>query len=95
MIQLRIQYSAQLRTAAGRGEEAITLDDGSSLESLVRQLAQAHGGDVAAHLLAADGSIRPSLMIARNGAAVPSTLAARTTLVDGDVILFMPPIAGG
>jgi len=93
-MKLRVQYTAQLRTAAGRPEEEVELPDGSSLGVLLRHLAARLDG-AAPHLIAADGRPHRSLLIVVNDAAVPTHDAAGTLLYSGDVVLLLPPIAGG
>ena len=50
-MKLRVQYTAQLRTAVGRAEEDVDLPEGSSLHALLVQLAADRGRDVAMHLV--------------------------------------------
>jgi molybdopterin synthase sulfur carrier subunit len=94
-MKLSVQYSAQLRTAAGRQQEEVELPDGSSLAALLKHLASRLDEHAAAHLIAPGGSIRPSLLVVVNDSAAPVQLAASTELRHGDVVLLLPPIAGG
>jgi molybdopterin synthase sulfur carrier subunit len=93
-MKLRVQYTAQLRTAVGRPEDELELPEGSSLTILVGHLAQ-RLHDVAAHLIAADGQINRNLLVVVNGQVVGQSEAATTVLHDKDVVLLLPPIAGG
>jgi len=93
-MKLRVQYTAQLRTAVGRPEDELELPDGSSLAILVGHLAQ-RLDDVASHLIAADGQINRNLLVVVNGQVVGQSEAATTVLHDKDVVLLLPPIAGG
>ena len=94
-MKLRVQYTAQLRTAVGRPDDELDLPDGSSLAALLDHLIATLDDAAAAHLLAPGGHIRPSLLIVVNDAAAPLHAAAITELRHGDVVLLLPPIAGG
>ena len=94
-MKLRVQYTAQLRTAVGRAEEDVDLPEGSSLHALLVQLAADRGRDVAMHLVTDAGEAQPSLLVAVNNAAVSAREAAATTVKCCDVVTLMPPIAGG
>lgn len=91
---LRVEYRAQLRAAVGRTEEEVELPAGSCLSELLAQLAARHRA-AEAHLVTAEGQVRPSLLVVVNESAVSTRDAATTVLQDGDVILLLPPIAGG
>jgi MoaD family protein len=91
---VHVRYTAQLRAAAGLTEEAVELAPGSSVADLLRHLAGRHS-QAAAHLLVSPAQVRPSLLVVVNEGAVPARQTAATALHDGDVILLLPPIAGG
>ncbi|MCI0360121.1 MAG: MoaD/ThiS family protein [Planctomycetaceae bacterium] len=94
-MKLRVQYTAQLRTAVGRTEDEVELPEGSSLAALVEHLAAQLDDAAAGHLVGPGGGIRPSLLVVVNEAAAPAHAVATTSLQDGDVVLLLPPIAGG
>ena len=94
-MKLRVQYRAQMRTAAGRSEDEVELPEGSSLEALLGHLAERLGQETAAHLVTGDGDVHSSLLIVVNDSVVVPRAAAHTVLRDGDVLTFLPPIAGG
>jgi sulfur-carrier protein len=93
-MKLRVQYTAQLRTAAGRPEDEVELPEGSTLAELLAHLASKLNG-AAPHLIAEGGRTPRSLLIVVNDVAVPAHAAATTLLAPGDVITLLPPIAGG
>jgi molybdopterin converting factor small subunit len=94
-MKLRVHYSAQLRAAVGRPHDELDLPDGSSLAALLDGLIGQLDSAARTHLIAPGGGIRPSLLIVVNDAAAPVHAAASTELQDGDVVLLLPPIAGG
>lgn len=93
---VRVQYTAQLRAAVGRVEEEIETTEGRSslFDLLVRVATELHCA-AAPFVLAADGSLQPSLLIGVNGTGVSPRDARNVTLRGGDVVTLMPPIAGG
>ena len=94
-IQVQVDYSGQLRTAAGHGEATVELAEGTTLRGLLDRLA-ADAPSLQSHLFGDDGDVQPSLLLVVNGAAVPSGEAAeRVALVSGDAVSLMPPVAGG
>jgi len=94
-MKLRVQYTAQLRTAIGCAEEEVELPEGSSLAVLLDHLANLRGHEAAKHLLNPAGDAPHSLLVIVNDAAKPASLARTTVLRPGDTISLLPPIAGG
>lgn len=94
-MRLRVQYTAQLRAAVGRSEEEIDLPEGSNLAELLVHVASILCREAAGYVLTSRGELQPSLLVAVNDGAV-STREARAVLVNsGDVVMLLPPIAGG
>jgi MoaD family protein len=93
-MKLRVQYTAQLRTAVGRPEDEVDLPVGSNLAGLIDQLSQRLDG-VASRLIAPAGRLDRNLLVVVNGHAIAWPDALATELQDGDVVLLLPPIAGG
>ncbi len=94
-MKLRVEYTAQLRTVAGRPADEIELPPGSRLTDLFRHLAERLGDGGAAHLFASDGHASRSLLIVVNGVAALARESAHRELEPGDTVLLLPPIAGG
>jgi molybdopterin converting factor small subunit len=95
MIKLRVQYTAQLRTVIGRHEDEVELPPGSNVAGLLDHLASALGDGAAAHLVAPGGQRPRNLLVVVNDSAAPAYVAAHMLLKNGDVVLLLPPIAGG
>jgi molybdopterin converting factor small subunit len=93
-MKLQVQYTAQLRAALGRSEDRVLLPEGSSLAELLVHLSTCHG-QAREHLLTDGGETRPSLLMVVNGVAVTARDARSTVLHSEDVVILMPPIAGG
>jgi molybdopterin converting factor small subunit len=94
-MKLRVRYTAQLRTAAGRADDEVELPDGSSVAALLGHVAEKLGSDAAMHLLSPGGHAPPGLLVVLNDEAVTGRSAATTLLRPGDVVTLLPPIAGG
>jgi len=94
-MKVRIQYTAQLRTAIGRSEEEAELPDGSTLAALLSHLATRHNHVASPHLITATGRAQSSLMIVVNDSAVAAHQSDSICLRAGDVVTLLPPIAGG
>lgn len=93
-MKLRVQYMAQLRTAAGCSEEVVELPDTARLSDLLHHLAMTYH-DARSHFMTDTGQPRPSLLIVVNEAAVSAREAEATMLHPNDVVTLLPPIAGG
>jgi molybdopterin converting factor small subunit len=93
-MKVRVQYTAQLRTAIGRDGDVVELPDGSSLATLIQYLAGVLDG-AASHLISADGHVHRSLLVVINDSAVAARDAPAQVLAPGDTVTFLPPIAGG
>lgn len=94
-MKLRVLYTAQMRTAAGRSEEEVELPDGSSLGALLGHLAARLGHEAAAHLVGTAGQAHGSLLIVVNDSMIASQQTSTIVLRTGDVVMLLPPIAGG
>jgi sulfur-carrier protein len=95
MMKVRVQYTAQLRTALGQADEDIELPDGSTLASLLSHLAAQHGHKAHSHFTGPGGEVPKSLLIVVNDSAKSAIVADATVLSSGDVVTLLPPIAGG
>jgi molybdopterin converting factor subunit 1 len=81
-IRVRVLYFGQARDAAGRGEEVVSLPSASSVGALVDRSLKAHQ--------------RLRTMSAAMRVAVNEEIAERDDrLAEGDVVAFLPPVAGG
>jgi MoaD family protein len=93
-VKIVVQFSGQLRSLVGDREVTWDCPDAIGLHELLALIA-ARYPDCREHLLAAEGVVRPSLLLVVNGVAVSAEAAAQTALRAGDVVALLPPIAGG
>lgn len=94
-MKLRIQYTGQLRTAAGLSEEELDLPESITLPALLQDLVTRLGESAAPHLLTPSGAPPCGLLIILNNTALPFPIPPSTILHPGDTITLLPPIAGG
>lgn len=94
-MRLRVQYTAQLRTLVGRTEQDVELTEGSNLADLLLQLTSEMSPEAAGYLLAPEGGLRPSLLVVVNNQSVSTAEADAVVLHTSDVVMLLPPIAGG
>jgi len=81
-IRVKVLYFGQARDAAGTGDEEFSLPSASSVRALVSKSMKAHRP-----LLGLTGVMR---------IAVNEEIAGNDDrLADGDVVAFLPPVAGG
>lgn len=89
---LTIEYTAQLRRAAGVACETIELRPGDTLRDVALRIAQRHGDDLRRQLIAADGMLQRSVLVFVGSEHVTDFGAP---LNDGQTITFSAPISGG
>lgn len=92
---IRIQYTAQLRTALGRNGDEVAAADGATLADVLATLAAGDDRRAAPFLLTPSGEVQPSLLLTVNGSAVAPREARGLVLRPNDEVVLLPPIAGG
>lgn len=81
-IRVKVLYFGQAREAAGKKEEEFSLPTASSVKTLLNSSLKAHQ-----ELRGMHGSLR---------VAVNEEVAGESdSLADGDIVAFLPPVAGG
>lgn len=93
-MKVQVKYTAQLRTVLERSEETCELPEAGSVEDLLMRLAE-HNPTARTHLLSSAGQVNPCLLLVVNNSAVAAADAPSRRLNDGDLVLLLPPIAGG
>ena len=88
-----VEYTAQLKRAAGKTRRDFELDDSGTLIDLVNAIADRHGDELARMLLAADGS--PQSTIIPFVGDDQNRWDAADALRDGVTVTLLAPISGG
>lgn len=92
---VHVEYTGQLRTAAGCGELTVHLEQETTLGGLLARLATDTPA-LTRHLFLQDGGVQPSLLLVVNGAAVTASQGGEDVILsDGSRVSLMPPVAGG
>jgi len=92
-MKVTVEYTAQVKRAAGISAEEFEFDATCSVRDLVTRVAAEHGDPLRGLLLDADGEVQPSLLLfvgdnqVRPGDPAP--------LNDRDVVTILSPISGG
>ncbi|MFQ5730598.1 MAG: MoaD/ThiS family protein [Planctomycetaceae bacterium] len=92
-MQINVEYSAQVKRAAGVGRERVELAGPATLGDLAACVADLHGDELKAVLLDGDGNVHPSILVFVGDEQVRA--GDGCALADGDVVAFLSPISGG
>jgi len=92
-VDVRVEYAAQVKRAAGIAAETVAVADDCSLQELAGQVAAAHGEALQKLLLDEGGGLQPSILIFVGDEQVRGD-AARV-LNGRDTVTFLSPISGG
>lgn len=92
-MQVSVEYTAQLRRAAGVAQESFELPPGSTVQQLAGQVAQRHGDQLAGVLLSETGTLQRSMLVFVDDEQIP--LDWPQPLRDGQRVTFAAPISGG
>ncbi|MCE9529979.1 MAG: MoaD/ThiS family protein [Planctomycetes bacterium] len=92
-MKITIEYFGPAREAAGLTREVVETDADMSAHRLIGSLAKSRGGRLASLLLAVDGSLSTSVLLAIGDRQVGP--GEDVALREGDEILVISPISGG
>lgn len=92
---VRVEYTGQVRTAAGRDAIEVQVADDTTLGGLLESLAETGPPGLRPHLLANDGRVQPTLVVVVDGRAVAGQARETTPLHHGAAVVLLPPVAGG
>lgn len=90
---VHLEYTAQLKQAAGTSRETLDVPEGETLRGACRLAAARHGDEFRRLLLTAEGTLQPALLVFH--CDQPLLPNADPLLQDGETITLMPPISGG
>lgn len=92
-MQITIEYSAQVKRAAGTATEVLDADDNANLQAVIRQAAELRGKDVASILFPDGAELHPSILIFVNDEQV--RWKENPQLSDGQTVALVSPVSGG
>lgn len=91
-MQIRIEYSTQVRVASGNSSEQVDVADGSTVADLLKQLVEFRAAAFSPWL-SENGQPRPGLLVFVNDQS-PGDLSS-TRLRAGDQVALMTLVSGG
>lgn len=95
-MQVTVELTGQIRSAAGRELMPLTLEAGATLGDLIAGLIAASPPAVRPHVVTADGRLQPTLVVVIDNQALPSNGQRELVPVsDGATVVLIPPVAGG
>ena len=95
-MNVTIRFAGPLRTLAGCHTVSLSLDDGAALRDLFSALRDVVSPSFAEQVLAQIEAGEPHLaLLLLNRAHLQTSTELDRPLTDGDVIAFVPPMAGG
>lgn len=94
MPKVQVKYLAPICDIAGTYRETLNLEDGATTMDLIGAICQKYGKPVRDLFYDSEGGFRPMFIILRNTRPMEREELGES-LVDGDRIVFVPPIAGG
>ena len=95
MIRVTTRFYAFIRERVGKQEEVIELSDEATVGDFLKKLAEKYERELMGYVFDSDKRLRSGFAIALNGENLnPEELLSRK-LKDGDVVVILPPIAGG
>jgi molybdopterin converting factor small subunit len=92
-VKVTVQFSAQLRAAAQEAVCTVDATEGSTVQDVIRGIAEEHGGEVRSLLLDEAGELSPSVLIFADGQQV--LWEAPCTVAPDQTVIITTPIAGG
>lgn len=92
-MHVTVEYTAQIRRAAGVSSESYPVEDGTTVEALLLQIAERHGSDLGRFLVTENGSPQPTLLAFVSDSQI--RWGESTPLADGQTVTLLSPISGG
>jgi molybdopterin converting factor small subunit len=95
-MQVTVRFAGPIRTLAGRQSEVVTLPEGAVVRDLLQLLADTLPTPFRLEVLTPlEEGRAPLALLLVNGASLRNLHELNRPLADGDIIAFVPPMAGG
>jgi len=95
LIRIEVRFYAFLREITGKHSESIILEGGSTIIDALKLIIDKYGERMRRCILDDEGQIRKSITIAINAQKIDRARIEGYELNDGDVLVIIPPTAGG
>ncbi len=95
-LEVNVKYFATLREITDKREEKVKLQEGSTVEDLLKQLVGQYGTRFREYVVDEEtGKPRAHLLFLINGTSISSLEGLSTKLSHDSVVALMPPVGGG
>lgn len=92
-MKVTVEYTAQIRRAAGVSTEDYSVEDGCTADTLLQQIAERHGNELGRFLVTDSGDPQSTLLAFISDSQI--RWGEATPLVDGQTVTLLSPISGG
>ncbi|MFK7776730.1 MAG: MoaD/ThiS family protein [Gimesia sp.] len=92
-MKIVVEYTAQVKKAAGIGREEFEINKGTTLQDLVKEVAEHHGPSLKTILFPDSDELHPSILIFVSNEQV--LWEEPLTLESHNVVTILSPISGG
>lgn len=92
-MRINVQYTAQIKAAAGVASDTIEIHQGAGLAESIRQAARQGNDALHKLLIREDGSVQPTLLLFVDDECISHDVSV--PLRDGQTLTIMSPISGG
>ena len=89
-----LKYFARIAEITGKREEWLPIQDKTSLADFLISLFALYDDELK-DFVTSNGTIRPNIGILVNGSSIDKKSLGKIMLNDSDVVVILPPIAGG
>ena len=94
-MKLTVRYFTILRSITGKREERIEVDEGSTIEDMLKTLGKKYGKDFEKLVQSGREQRGLKILFFVDGRNIEELNSLKTKINDGSVVALMPPVAGG
>ena len=94
-VLINIKYFAAIRDIVGKREEQIQVERGSTVDNVLTRLTEIYGERLRNYVFDEKGHLKGNLSVLINGENIGRDGYDRTVLRSKDILVILPPIAGG
>ena len=94
-MDILVHFESQLRQVAGVEQVQISVPEECCVADALQILGHQFGPSLSERIVAADGTLQPSVLVFVNDLAIGHQSSGSHQLKSGDVLLLYPPNTGG
>ncbi len=94
-MKITVKFLIGVRKIVGRGQEELVLEDGSTVEDMLKRLAEKYGPGFKEYVFDEVGSSKGYVQFLVDGKNVAALNGLKTKLHDGCQVAIIPPMRGG